>query len=216
MGLREQGDRHGVRDDERVDETGDCERPGEQLRERPLPAVHRITPSGRVVNAEGAKGVTGAGPGAASHTVDGGDLAESPGLEVLERRQHLCLGVHHERAGPRHGLADRLSTDDEDVERRVPALLGTVRGQRHEVSPPEDGTTRVTILSDVCELADTIAVLKAARRQNAQVCWWWWLGMNEGGPSLTNAWIRGTLVPAVAALTPVPVPPKQPPVEADQ
>lgn len=25
-----------------------------------------------------------------------------------------------------------------------------------EVSPPEDGTTRVTILSDVCELAETI------------------------------------------------------------
>ncbi len=27
-----------------------------------------------------------------------------------------------------------------------------------EVSPPEDGATRVTILSDVCELADTIDV----------------------------------------------------------
>jgi F-type H+-transporting ATPase subunit epsilon len=30
-----------------------------------------------------------------------------------------------------------------------------------EVSPPEDGTTRVTILSDVCELADTIDVARA-------------------------------------------------------
>jgi F-type H+-transporting ATPase subunit epsilon len=30
-----------------------------------------------------------------------------------------------------------------------------------EVSPPEDGDTRVTILSDVCELADTIDVDRA-------------------------------------------------------
>jgi F-type H+-transporting ATPase subunit epsilon len=30
-----------------------------------------------------------------------------------------------------------------------------------EVSPPEDGVTRVTILSDVCELADTIDVERA-------------------------------------------------------
>ena len=30
-----------------------------------------------------------------------------------------------------------------------------------EVSPPEDGTTRVTILSDVCELAETIDVARA-------------------------------------------------------
>jgi F-type H+-transporting ATPase subunit epsilon len=30
-----------------------------------------------------------------------------------------------------------------------------------EVSPPEDGNTRVTILSDVCELADTIDVARA-------------------------------------------------------
>lgn len=34
-----------------------------------------------------------------------------------------------------------------------------------EVSPPEDGNTRVTILSDVCELAETIDV---ARAQEAQ------------------------------------------------
>jgi len=30
-----------------------------------------------------------------------------------------------------------------------------------EVSPPEDGDTRVTILSDVCELAETIDVARA-------------------------------------------------------
>ncbi len=30
-----------------------------------------------------------------------------------------------------------------------------------EVSPPEDGATRVTILSDVCELAETIDVPRA-------------------------------------------------------
>lgn len=30
-----------------------------------------------------------------------------------------------------------------------------------EVSPPEDGDTRVTILSDVCELAETIDVSRA-------------------------------------------------------
>lgn len=30
-----------------------------------------------------------------------------------------------------------------------------------EVSPPEDGNTRVTILSDVCELAETIDVARA-------------------------------------------------------
>ncbi len=30
-----------------------------------------------------------------------------------------------------------------------------------EVSPPEDGVTRVTILSDVCELAETIDVARA-------------------------------------------------------
>jgi F-type H+-transporting ATPase subunit epsilon len=30
-----------------------------------------------------------------------------------------------------------------------------------EVSPPEDGDTRVTILSDVCELAETIEVTRA-------------------------------------------------------
>lgn len=30
-----------------------------------------------------------------------------------------------------------------------------------EVSPPEDGDTRVTILSDVCELAETIEVARA-------------------------------------------------------
>ncbi len=32
-----------------------------------------------------------------------------------------------------------------------------------EVSPPEDDVTRVTILSDVCELADTIDVERAQR-----------------------------------------------------
>lgn len=30
-----------------------------------------------------------------------------------------------------------------------------------EVSPPEDGNTRVTILSDICELAETIDVARA-------------------------------------------------------
>jgi len=41
-----------------------------------------------------------------------------------------------------------------------------------EVSPPEDGDTRVTILSDVCELADTIDVGRAQEalaRAQAQI-----------------------------------------------
>jgi F-type H+-transporting ATPase subunit epsilon len=41
-----------------------------------------------------------------------------------------------------------------------------------EVSPPEDGATRVTILSDVCELADTIDVGRAQEalaRAQAQI-----------------------------------------------
>ncbi len=35
-----------------------------------------------------------------------------------------------------------------------------------EVSPPEDGVTRVTILSDVCELAETIDVVRAQEAQS--------------------------------------------------
>ena len=41
-----------------------------------------------------------------------------------------------------------------------------------EVSPPEDGDTRVTILSDVCELAETIDVARAQEalaRAQAQI-----------------------------------------------
>ena len=36
-----------------------------------------------------------------------------------------------------------------------------------EVSPPEDGTTRVTILSDVCELSETIEVSRAQQAKSA-------------------------------------------------
>ncbi len=36
-----------------------------------------------------------------------------------------------------------------------------------EVSPPEDGTTRVTILSDVCELSETIEVARAQQAKSA-------------------------------------------------
>lgn len=36
-----------------------------------------------------------------------------------------------------------------------------------EVSPPEDGTTRVTILSDVCELAETVDVARAQAAKQA-------------------------------------------------
>ncbi|MEI7888014.1 MAG: ATP synthase F1 subunit epsilon [Actinomycetes bacterium] len=36
-----------------------------------------------------------------------------------------------------------------------------------EVSPPEDGTTRVTILSDVCELSETIEVARAQQAKGA-------------------------------------------------
>lgn len=36
-----------------------------------------------------------------------------------------------------------------------------------EVSPPEDGTTRVTILSDVCELAETIEVARAQQAKSS-------------------------------------------------
>jgi len=36
-----------------------------------------------------------------------------------------------------------------------------------EVSPPEDGTTRVTILSDVCELSETIEVPRAQQAKGA-------------------------------------------------
>jgi F-type H+-transporting ATPase subunit epsilon len=36
-----------------------------------------------------------------------------------------------------------------------------------EVSPPEDGTTRVTILSDVCELSETIEVTRAQQAKSA-------------------------------------------------
>ena len=36
-----------------------------------------------------------------------------------------------------------------------------------EVSPPEDGTTRVTILSDVCELSETIEVARAQQTKSA-------------------------------------------------
>ena len=36
-----------------------------------------------------------------------------------------------------------------------------------EVSPPEDGTTRVTILSDVCELSETIEVALAQQAKSA-------------------------------------------------
>jgi F-type H+-transporting ATPase subunit epsilon len=35
-----------------------------------------------------------------------------------------------------------------------------------EVSPPEDGTTRVTILSDVCELSETIEVTRAQQAKS--------------------------------------------------
>ena len=36
-----------------------------------------------------------------------------------------------------------------------------------EVSPPEDGTTRVTFLSDVCELSETIEVSRAQQAKSA-------------------------------------------------
>ena len=36
-----------------------------------------------------------------------------------------------------------------------------------EVSPPEEGTTRVTILSDVCELSETIEVARAQQAKSA-------------------------------------------------
>lgn len=46
----------------------------------------------------------------------GGDAAEVAGLEVGHGLADLGLGVHHERAHPRHRLADRPATEQQQLE----------------------------------------------------------------------------------------------------
>ena len=58
------------------------------------------------------------------------------GLEVLEGLDQLGLGVHHEGAVRGHGLADRLTTEDVDVERAVAGVLPVVGSDRRRSDPP--------------------------------------------------------------------------------
>src|SRR5712664_2213841 len=53
----------------------------------------------------------------------GRDAAEAAGLVVLERLDQLVPGVHHEGAIGGHGLPDRLTAQDEDVQFAAGALL---------------------------------------------------------------------------------------------
>lgn len=65
-----------------------------------------------------------------------------------------------------------------------------------EVSPPEDGVTRVTILSDVCELAETIDVPRAqAAKERAESE----LSMDPEDFEAAAALVRATVRLSVAA-----------------
>lgn len=65
-----------------------------------------------------------------------------------------------------------------------------------EVSPPEDGDTRVTILSDVCELAGTIDVARAeAARARAEAA----LAQDPDDPEAKAALDRAEVRLSVAA-----------------
>lgn len=65
-----------------------------------------------------------------------------------------------------------------------------------EVSPPEDGNTRVTILSDVCELADEIDVDRARQaKERAEAT----LASNPEDPEAAAALARADVRLSVAA-----------------
>ena len=65
-----------------------------------------------------------------------------------------------------------------------------------EVSPPEDGNTRVTILSDVCELADEIDVDRARQAKDRAEAT---LASNPEDPEATAALARADVRLSVAA-----------------
>src|SRR3954465_2099974 len=67
------------------------------------------------------------------------DRPEPPRLEVLERLQDLELGVHDERAAPRDRLADRPTTEQQHLERRMPAVLDVGCGERDRVAGAAGG-----------------------------------------------------------------------------
>src|SRR5690606_35068810 len=83
----------------------------------------------RSLRSAGATGGVGSSPSSGSIGGDrsldqlGRDDAQLAGAEVLERLLQLVLVVHHERAVPGHRLADRLTTEDEQIEVRAAALL---------------------------------------------------------------------------------------------
>src|SRR3954447_4718100 len=67
-----------------------------------------------------------------------GDLTQPPGLEVLERLQHLGFGVHDERPTPGDWFADRPATQEQQLEVGMPALLLVCRSDGQGVPTAED------------------------------------------------------------------------------
>ena len=65
------------------------------------------------------------------------DPAEASGPEVVERLDELLAGVHHERSVRRDGLADRLTTENQNVEVRGVVVLRLVGGDADRVAGAE-------------------------------------------------------------------------------
>ena len=68
-----------------------------------------------------------------------GDRPQPALLEVVERLLEFLTGVHDERAVVGHGLTDRLSAEEDDLEVRRVRVLLLVRADGQRGAVAEDG-----------------------------------------------------------------------------